>query len=94
MIAVIGAAGTIGRNVAGFLDDWGAEVARRDFRLEGREQVDARDPGSLARALEGAAVVVNCADYRGQMYVGGDGLAWDFGPMAEITSAHDKWSLR
>ena len=64
MIAVIGAAGTIGRNVAGFLEEWGADVARRDFRLEGREHVDARDPGSLARALEGAAVVVNCADYR------------------------------
>ena len=64
MIAVIGAAGTIGRNVAGFLEEWGAQVARRDFRLEGREHVDARDPGSLARALEGAAVVLNCADYR------------------------------
>ena len=64
MIAVIGAAGTIGRNVAGFLEEWGAEVARRDFRLEGREHVDARDHESLARALEGAAVVVNCADYR------------------------------
>jgi saccharopine dehydrogenase-like NADP-dependent oxidoreductase len=64
VIAVIGAAGTIGRNVAGFLAEWGAEVARRDFRLEGREHVDARDGESLARALEGAAVVVNCADYR------------------------------
>ena len=64
MIAVIGAAGTIGRNVAGFLEEWGADVARRDFRLEGQEHVDARDGESLARALEGAAVVVNCADYR------------------------------
>ena len=26
--------------------------------------MDARDPASLGRALEGAAVVVNCADYR------------------------------
>ena len=26
--------------------------------------MDARDRASLARALEGAAVVVNCADYR------------------------------
>ena len=64
MIAVIGAAGTIGRNVAGFLGGWGAEVARRDFRLEGDEHVDARDRESLAGALEDAAAVVNCADYR------------------------------
>jgi saccharopine dehydrogenase-like NADP-dependent oxidoreductase len=64
VIAVIGAAGTIGRNVSGFLEEWGAEVARRDFRLEGDEHVDARDGESLARALAGATVVVNCADYR------------------------------
>ena len=64
MIAVIGASGTIGRNVAGFLEEWGADVALRDFRLEGDEHVDARDPASLSRALEGSAVVVNCADYR------------------------------
>src|SRR5437870_10652976 len=56
--------GTIGKNVASFLEGWGAEVARRDFRLEGAEHLDARDPGSLARALEGADVVVNAADYR------------------------------
>ncbi len=64
MIAVIGASGTIGRNVAGFLREWGADVAPRDFRLEGQEHVDARDPESLSRALDGAAVVVNSADYR------------------------------
>ena len=64
MIAVIGAAGTIGRNVAGWLAEWGAEPLLRDFRLEGDEHVDARDPASLGRALEGAAVCVNCADYR------------------------------
>lgn len=64
MIAVVGATGTIGRNVTGFLEGWGAEVARRDFRLEGEEHVDARDPASLGRALEGAGVVVNAADYR------------------------------
>ena len=64
MIAVVGATGTIGRNVTGFLEGWGADVARRDFRLEGEEHVDARDQASLARALEGAAVVVNAADYR------------------------------
>jgi saccharopine dehydrogenase-like NADP-dependent oxidoreductase len=64
VIAVIGASGTIGRNVAGFLESWGAEVARRDFRLEGDEHVDARDSKSLARALVGSAVVVNSADYR------------------------------
>ena len=63
-IAIVGAAGTIGRHVAGFLEAWGARVSRRDFRLEGDEHVDARDPGSLARALAGAAVCVNCADYR------------------------------
>jgi saccharopine dehydrogenase-like NADP-dependent oxidoreductase len=64
VIAVLGAAGTIGRHVASFLEEWKAEIARRDFRLEGDEHVDARDVGSLARALSGAEVVVNCADYR------------------------------
>jgi saccharopine dehydrogenase-like NADP-dependent oxidoreductase len=64
VIAVIGAAGTIGRNVAGFLEEWGAEVARRDFRLKGQEHVDARDAESLVHALSGAVVVVNCTDYR------------------------------
>ena len=64
MIAVVGATGTIGRNVTAFLEEWGADVARRDFRLEGNEHVDARDAASLGRALEGAEVVVNAADYR------------------------------
>ena len=64
MISVIGASGTIGRNVVAFLEEWGAEVAPRDFRLEGERHVDARDPASLARALAGAGVVVNAADYR------------------------------
>ena len=64
MIVVVGAIGTVGKRVAAFLEEWGAEVARRDFRLEGAEHVDARDPGSLRRALEGADVVVNAADYR------------------------------
>ena len=64
MIAVIGAAGTIGRNVVDRLQAWGAQVARRDFRLEGKEHVDARDPSALARALEVSSVCVNCADYR------------------------------
>ena len=61
---VIGAAGTIGRNVTQFLEGWRHDVARRDFRLEGSEHVDARDAGSLAHALDGASVCVNCADYR------------------------------
>lgn len=64
MIAVIGAAGTIGRNVAGWLAAWGPQPLLRDFRLEGEEHVDARDPASLSRALAGASVCVNCADYR------------------------------
>jgi saccharopine dehydrogenase-like NADP-dependent oxidoreductase len=64
VIAIIGASGTIGRNVSAFLREWGADIAARDFRLEGDEHVDARDPGSLARALDGANVVVNSADYR------------------------------
>ena len=64
MIAVIGAAGTIGERVVAFLSEWGVDFARRDARLEGLERVDARDPGSLARAIEGATVCVNCVDYR------------------------------
>jgi saccharopine dehydrogenase-like NADP-dependent oxidoreductase len=64
VIVVVGAIGTVGKRVAAFLEEWGAEVARRDFRLEGAEHVDARDPGSLERALDGADVVVNAADYR------------------------------
>ncbi len=63
-VLVLGAAGTIGRHVLQFLDSWGESPLRRDFRLEGDEHVDARDPASLAAALEGAAVCVNCADYR------------------------------
>ena len=64
MIAVVGAAGTIGRTVTGFLDSWGARVRRLDFRLDGDEHVDVTDPDSLRRALEGANVVVNSVDYR------------------------------
>jgi saccharopine dehydrogenase-like NADP-dependent oxidoreductase len=64
VIAVVGAAGTIGRNVVSFLERWHAPVGRRDFRLAGEEHVDARDPDSVARAIEGASVCVNCADYR------------------------------
>jgi saccharopine dehydrogenase-like NADP-dependent oxidoreductase len=64
VIAVVGATGTIGKRVTAFLEEWDADVARRDFRLEGAEHVDARDPASLARALDGADVIVNAADYR------------------------------
>lgn len=64
MIAVLGAAGTIGRNVARFLEEWGVEHARRDARLEGDDRVDAGDARSLRQALEGAGVCVNCIDYR------------------------------
>ena len=64
MIAVVGAAGTIGRRVARFLEEWGAAFARRDARLEGGEALDASDPAAVARSLDGCAVVVNCADYR------------------------------
>jgi saccharopine dehydrogenase-like NADP-dependent oxidoreductase len=64
VIAVVGAAGTIGRNVARFLDDWGAPLVRRDARFQGEERVDASDPGAVADALAGCAVCVNCVDYR------------------------------
>jgi hypothetical protein len=64
MIAVLGAAGTIGRNVTRFLEEWGAPVRRADFRLEGDEHVDAAEPASLRRALSDASVCVNCLDYR------------------------------
>jgi saccharopine dehydrogenase-like NADP-dependent oxidoreductase len=64
VIAVLGAAGTIGRQVVAFLEEWGIGPARRDARLDRHEHVDARDPASLARALDGAGVVVNCVDYR------------------------------
>ena len=64
MIAVIGAAGTIGRHVAGFLEKWREQIHRRDFRLDGDEFVDARESASVAEALSGSTVCVNCADYR------------------------------
>jgi len=64
VIAVVGAAGTIGRNVTRFLDSWGAPLVRRDARLEGEEQVDASDPGAVTSVLDGCKVCINCADYR------------------------------
>jgi saccharopine dehydrogenase-like NADP-dependent oxidoreductase len=64
VIAVVGAAGTIGRNVVRFLEEWEAPVVRRDARLEGDERLDACDAAPVTRALEGCAVCVNCADYR------------------------------
>jgi hypothetical protein len=64
MIAVVGAAGTIGRKVTEFLEGWGASTRSLDFRYEGAGHVDARDVDSVARALDGAMVCVNCADYR------------------------------
>lgn len=64
MIAVVGAAGTVGRAVGGFLAEWGAPFRRLDSRLSGEERVDVADPGSVARALRGARVVVNAVDYR------------------------------
>jgi saccharopine dehydrogenase-like protein len=64
MIVVLGAAGTIGRNVIRFLEEWRAPVRRGDFRLEGDEFVDASDRASLRGALAGATVCVNCLDYR------------------------------
>jgi saccharopine dehydrogenase-like NADP-dependent oxidoreductase len=64
VIAVLGAAGTIGRTVAGFLESRGAPFKRLDVRLEGDEHVDVTDGESLRTALEGADVVVNSVDYR------------------------------
>jgi hypothetical protein len=64
VIAVVGAAGTIGRRVAAFLEEWGAPVRPLDFRFEGDAHLDARDPASLASGLDGVTVCVNCADYR------------------------------
>lgn len=64
MIAVVGAAGTIGRKVVEFLDGSGAPTRPLDFRFNGDRYVDARDPDSCARALQGASTCVNCADYR------------------------------
>jgi hypothetical protein len=64
VIAVVGAAGTIGRNVVAFLEEWGAEVRPLDFRFDGAGLVDVRDASSLARALHGVRQCVNCADYR------------------------------
>jgi Saccharopine dehydrogenase NADP binding domain len=64
LIAVVGAAGTIGRNVTRFLEGWGAPVVRRDARLDGEERVDASDADAVAEALSGCAVCVNCVDYR------------------------------
>jgi saccharopine dehydrogenase-like NADP-dependent oxidoreductase len=75
LIAVVGAAGTIGRRVVAFLEEWGAPFRRRDFRLDGDEFIDARDPESVFSALEGASVCVNCADYRLNLEVMNGALA-------------------
>ena len=64
MIAVLGASGTVGRNIVGFLEQWGVEAMRRDARLAGDERVDASDPDSVASALAGATVCVNSVAYR------------------------------
>ena len=64
MIAVVGAAGTIGRLVTAFLESWGIEHVRRDARLEGEERLDVREASTVGTALAGADVCVNCADYR------------------------------
>ena len=64
MIAVVGAAGTIGRHVASFLAEWGRDVRRLDARLDGDERLDANDPDAVAAALDGCSVCVNCVDYR------------------------------
>jgi saccharopine dehydrogenase-like NADP-dependent oxidoreductase len=64
VIAVVGAAGTIGRHVAGFLEDWDREIRPLDARLEGDGKLDASDADAVAEALDGCAVCVNCADYR------------------------------
>jgi Saccharopine dehydrogenase NADP binding domain len=64
VIAVVGASGTIGRRIAGFLEEWGAPFVRRDARLQGDEALDASDPAAVARRLDGCSVVVNAVDYR------------------------------
>jgi saccharopine dehydrogenase-like NADP-dependent oxidoreductase len=64
VIAVVGAAGTIGRHVAAFLDEWGRDVRRLDARLEGEQRLDASDPDAVAAGVDGCAVCVNCVDYR------------------------------
>ncbi len=64
MIAIVGAAGTIGAKVCEFLETWDAPVARLDFRLPGAEHLDAGDPEKVRKALDRATVCVNCADYR------------------------------
>jgi saccharopine dehydrogenase-like NADP-dependent oxidoreductase len=64
VIAVVGAAGTIGRRVVDFLERWGVPSARLDARLDGDERLDASDPAAVARSLGGAVVCVNCASYR------------------------------
>jgi lysine 6-dehydrogenase len=91
VIAVVGASGTIGRRVVSFLESWGAPFVRRDARLEGEEALDASDPSSVARGLDGCAVVVNCADYRLNLPVMHGALAAgvhyvDLGGLYHVTS--------
>jgi hypothetical protein len=74
-----------------FLESWGAPFVRRDARLEGEEALDASDPASLARGLDGCAVVVNCADYRLNLPVMRGALAAgvhyvDLGGLYHVTS--------
>jgi lysine 6-dehydrogenase len=91
LIAVVGASGTIGRRVVRFFEEWGAPFVRRDARLEGAEALDASDPNAVARALDGASVVVNAADYRlnlpvmrGALAAGSDYV--DLGGLYHVTS--------
>jgi hypothetical protein len=91
VIAVVGASGTIGRRVAGFLESWGAPFVRRDARLSGEEALDASDPAAVARGLDGCSVVVNCADYRLNLAVMHGALAAgvhyvDLGGLYHVTS--------
>jgi len=99
VIAVIGAAGTIGSHVCEFLSGWDVASARRDFRLEGEEHVDARDPASVERALAGATVCVNCVDYRLNLEVMSGALRAgchyvDLGGLFHMTRRQLEWDRR
>jgi saccharopine dehydrogenase-like NADP-dependent oxidoreductase len=62
-VAVVGASGRVGAAVDTMLTQSGFRTIRIDRAGDGVVQADARDPGSLARAMEGAWLAVSAVPF-------------------------------